>query len=106
MAAQLAEKCGAVPLLRRLSRDGQALAWARTAPAGDADRAAAISLLSMAERRVAALAARGHTNREISKKLSVTVSTVEQHLTRVCRKLGVKARKDLPEKIVLEVMAQ
>lgn len=106
MAAKLAESCGAVPLLRKLAVDTDALAWVRPAGAASADRAAAISQLSMAERRVAALAARGHTNREISKKLSVTVSTVEQHLTRVFRKLGVKARKDLPERIVLEAMAQ
>lgn len=45
--------------------------------------------LSEAERRVAALAASGDTNREISSKLYITVSTVEQHLTRVYRKLNV-----------------
>ncbi|BCL26231.1 AAA family ATPase [Streptomyces aurantiacus] len=50
--------------------------------------------LSGAERRVAELAADGYTNREISRKLYVTVSTVEQHLTRIYRKLNVK-RLDL-----------
>ena len=45
---------------------------------------------------MAELAALGHTNREISRTLYVTVSTVEQHLTRVYRKLGVKSRADLP----------
>ncbi|MEU8953162.1 AAA family ATPase [Streptomyces sp. NPDC048518] len=50
--------------------------------------------LSGAERRVAELAADGFTNREISRKLCVTVSTVEQHLTRIYRKLDVK-RVDL-----------
>ncbi|WP_131738461.1 ATP-binding protein [Actinomadura roseirufa] len=48
------------------------------------------SELSDAERRVATLAAAGHTNREISKRLYITVSTVEQHLTRIYRKLNVK----------------
>ncbi|ASO18765.1 DNA-binding NarL/FixJ family response regulator [Actinoalloteichus hoggarensis] len=52
--------------------------------------------LSESERRVAELAAIGHTNREISDQLYVTISTVEQHLTRVYRKLGVKSRTDLP----------
>ncbi|MFC4533140.1 helix-turn-helix transcriptional regulator [Sphaerisporangium dianthi] len=52
--------------------------------------------LSEAERRVATLAARGQTNRQISGKLFVTVSTVEQHLTRIYRKLGVSRRADLP----------
>ncbi|MGC7097541.1 helix-turn-helix transcriptional regulator [Amycolatopsis lurida] len=51
--------------------------------------------LSDAERRVAELAARGHTNREISSQLHITVSTVEQHLTRIYRKLGVSGRNHL-----------
>ncbi|QXJ26127.1 AAA family ATPase [Actinomadura graeca] len=46
--------------------------------------------LSDAERRVASLAADGYTNREISKKLYITISTVEQHLTNTYRKLNVK----------------
>ncbi|WP_311922065.1 AAA family ATPase [Microbispora sp. H10836] len=56
--------------------------------------------LSDAERRVASLAAAGCTNREIAAKLFVTVSTVEQHLTRTYRKLGITRRSDLP--LVLE----
>ncbi|WP_337192246.1 AAA family ATPase [Streptomyces sp. HUCO-GS316] len=52
-------------------------------------------VLSEAERRVAELAALGHTNREISQMLYITVSTVEQHLTRVYRKLGITRRTDL-----------
>ena len=55
-----------------------------------------ISLLTNAERRVAVLAAAGYTNREIAGKLFITPSTIEQHLTRVYRKLNVKYRKDLP----------
>jgi DNA-binding CsgD family transcriptional regulator len=51
--------------------------------------------LSGAEQRVASLAASGHTNREIAERLYVTVSTVEQHLTRAYRKLGVSSRADL-----------
>ncbi|MGW0856744.1 LuxR C-terminal-related transcriptional regulator [Streptomyces sp. NPDC002690] len=51
--------------------------------------------LSEAERRVAGLAVQGLTNQEISGVLAVTVSTVEQHLTRVYRKLGVRGRADL-----------
>jgi DNA-binding CsgD family transcriptional regulator/tetratricopeptide (TPR) repeat protein len=52
--------------------------------------------LSDAELRVAALAAEGHSNREIANRLFITVSTVEQHLTRVYRKLKVRRRTDLP----------
>jgi DNA-binding NarL/FixJ family response regulator len=63
-------------------------------PAQPPDEPAAA--LSAAERRVANLAALGHTNREISRMLHVTVSTVEQHLTRTYRKLNINRRTDLP----------
>lgn len=55
--------------------------------------------ISDAERRVATLAALGHTNREISRQLYITVSTVEQHLTRVYRKLNVRGRSALPPEL-------
>lgn len=51
--------------------------------------------LSEAELRVAELAAAGDTNREVSRKLFITISTVEQHLTRVYRKLQLSGRTDL-----------
>ncbi len=53
------------------------------------------SVLSPSERRVATLAANGTTNRIIARLLHITVSTVEQHLTRVYRKTGVDRRADL-----------
>lgn len=53
--------------------------------------------LSQAERRVATLASAGYTNRQIARRLFITDSTVEQHLTRVYRKLNVKDRSRLPE---------
>jgi DNA-binding CsgD family transcriptional regulator len=55
--------------------------------------------LSEAERRVAELAAQGLMNREIAARLFITVSTVEQHLTRVYRKLGVTRRLDLTPRL-------
>lgn len=55
-----------------------------------------LSQLSNAERRVAKLAAHGCTNQQIAGRLLITVSTVEQHLTRVYRKLGLTTRTDLP----------
>ncbi|MDL4815414.1 helix-turn-helix transcriptional regulator [Actinomadura opuntiae] len=51
--------------------------------------------LTDAERRVAALAAHGYSNRQIARELFITVSTVEQHLTRVYRKLNVGRRAEL-----------
>ncbi|MEV6423380.1 LuxR C-terminal-related transcriptional regulator [Streptomyces sp. NPDC051662] len=55
--------------------------------------------LSESERRVASLAADGCTNREISGRLHITMSTVEQHLTRVYRKLSINGREELMSEI-------
>ena len=85
----------------QLSKDIQAQALCRRLLPGGGDEADAppeheeMSRLSDAEQRVATLAALGHTNREIGKKLYITVSTVEQHLTRVYRKLNVRRRTEL-----------
>jgi ATP/maltotriose-dependent transcriptional regulator MalT len=46
--------------------------------------------LTETERRVAALAAQGRSNREIAAELFMGVSTVEMHLSRAYRKLGVR----------------
>ncbi|MBZ6200642.1 helix-turn-helix transcriptional regulator, partial [Streptomyces olivaceus] len=39
------------------------------------------------------------TNREIAGKLYLTTSTVEQHLTRIYRKLGVSSRVQLQSRL-------
>ncbi|MFB9909400.1 helix-turn-helix transcriptional regulator [Allokutzneria oryzae] len=64
---------------------------------------ARVSSLTSSERRVAELAAHGYTNREISRHLYITVSTVEQHLTRVYRKLNVGSRAALPRELQLNM---
>ncbi|MFC6094828.1 helix-turn-helix transcriptional regulator [Saccharothrix lopnurensis] len=51
--------------------------------------------LTVAERRVAELAAAGVTNREISERLRITLRTVETHLTNVYRKLDLPGRSAL-----------
>jgi DNA-binding CsgD family transcriptional regulator len=55
--------------------------------------------LSEAELRVAHLAALGNTNRQISRRLFITISTVEQHLTRTYRKLGIRGRSALASEL-------
>ena len=52
--------------------------------------------LTRREREIAALAARGLTNREIAARLVVSVRTVEGHLYQAFGKLGVTARVELP----------
>ncbi|GGT07076.1 transcriptional regulator [Planobispora rosea] len=87
-AYTLAQGCHAEPLCTALSPKQ---------PSGEVpERTVLAATLSDAEHRVAALAAAGFTNREIAAKLYITVSTVEQHLTRVYRKLDITRRADLP----------
>ncbi|MFE7778562.1 LuxR C-terminal-related transcriptional regulator [Streptomyces sp. NPDC057445] len=68
---------------------------AAEAPGVPGSGADPVAALSRAERRVAVLAAEGCTNRGIADRLFLTTSTVEQHLTRVYRKLGVRSRAEL-----------
>jgi DNA-binding CsgD family transcriptional regulator len=65
-------------------------------------RAPASEELTETERRVAQLAAQGRTNKEIAAGLYMGVSTVEAHLSRVYRKLGVR-RTELATRLVVEV---
>ena len=52
--------------------------------------------LTAGERRVAALAADGASNRQIAEHLFVTQATVETHLRHAFRKLNITSRADLP----------
>jgi DNA-binding CsgD family transcriptional regulator len=51
----------------------------------------------MREREVAELAAAGYTDREIADRLHLSARTVESHLYRAYRKLGVGSRAALGE---------
>ncbi|MGP9017975.1 AAA family ATPase [Streptomyces sp. BR1] len=97
-AWHIAKSCGAEPLCQQFM-PGQGDGEPPAQGGREAEPAKETEVLSEAETRVALLAARGHTNREIATKLYVTVSTVEQHLTRIYRKLAVKRRRDLPARL-------
>ncbi|MWA08877.1 LuxR C-terminal-related transcriptional regulator [Streptomyces sp. BA2] len=56
---------------------------------------AAPQRLTRAEHRVAELVAKGLTNRQVARRLHITASTVEQHLTRIYQKLGITHRKEI-----------
>jgi DNA-binding CsgD family transcriptional regulator len=89
-ARKLAERCGAQALQATLTKTD--LGAQESANGGNTRR---LDQLSDAQQRVAMLAACGYTNNQIAHKLFITVSTVEQHLTRVYRKLGVAGRSEL-----------
>ena len=90
-ARNMAERCGAQALNVTLGQTGLG-----SLESGGAAGAKLLARLSNAEQRVAMLAACGYTNIQVAHKLYITVSTVEQHLTRVYRKLGVSGRAELP----------
>jgi DNA-binding CsgD family transcriptional regulator len=54
--------------------------------------------LTPTEKKVAELAAAGHTNREIAQTLFLSVHTVEDNLRRIYRKLGIRSRTELAAK--------
>ncbi|RLK24983.1 regulatory LuxR family protein [Micromonospora sp. M71_S20] len=91
-ARMLAEECG-IPMLR------PGLSTARSGAAGSAGATVVVQGLTDAECSVATLAAQGHTNREIAEKLFLTVSAIEQRLTRIYRKLDVNSRSELAARL-------
>ncbi|QLH25704.1 AAA family ATPase [Streptomyces sp. Rer75] len=98
-AWRLAKSCQAEPLCQELLPTSTPRSIGTPGGAGsrESDRAGQDSFggLSESERRVAMLAAQGYANREIADRLFITVSTVEQHLTRVYRKMGIRNREQL-----------
>jgi len=88
----LARRRGATALAER--------AWQELLAAGARPRRAALSgveALTPSELRVAQMAARGLTNREIAQSLFVAVRTVTVHLNHAYQKLGITSRRQLAE---------
>lgn len=61
---------------------------------GGRDQSAAPNALSSAEQQVAELVRAGRSNKEIAAEMFVSLRTVESHLTRIYRKLGVRSRAE------------
>ncbi|WP_344641230.1 helix-turn-helix transcriptional regulator [Kitasatospora cystarginea] len=96
-AASVAHRLGADAVAERALDELRA--------AGDRPRTRAfqgVEALTPTERRVAGLAAKGMTNREIAQHLFVGLRTVEVHLTNTYGKLGIDGRPRLAETLCRE----
>ncbi len=90
LGLDIAARCGATPLADR-AREQLVASGAR--PRRSA--ATGVDALTPAERRVCELAGEGLTNRQVAESLFLTVKTVEGHLGRAYRKLGISGKADL-----------
>jgi DNA-binding CsgD family transcriptional regulator len=90
-AADLAHRGGAALLYHRARTE---LAASGARPRREALLSGPASL-TPSERRIAELAAGGHSNREIASSLFVTPKTVEYHLRNAYRKLDIQTRGEL-----------
>jgi len=89
-ALALARSCGAGALIERASIEMSAAGGRSSDSEGSgAER------LTVSERRVAELAAKGHSNPKIAQALFVTRKTVETHLGHIYAKLDISSRTEL-----------
>jgi DNA-binding CsgD family transcriptional regulator len=86
----LAESCGAAALAATAHR---AMRARGTRPRGHL----ASTSLTSAERRVAELVMTGMSNQDVADKLTLSKRTIDTHLSRIYRKLGITGRDRLSE---------
>ena len=87
-----AHSCGAHPLVASAMDGLRAVGLRPRRPA-----LRGVDALTTQQLRVARLAERGRTNREIAEELFLTRRTVELHLTGAYRKLGIEGREELSD---------
>jgi DNA-binding CsgD family transcriptional regulator len=92
-ASEVFEELGAVPWADR------ARAELRAAGAIERERVYDSDELTAQELRVALAVSRGATNREVAAELFLSPKTIEFHLGRVYRKLGIRSRTQLASKV-------
>lgn len=87
-AGEVFAAMGATEFVERCNRERRA--------GGLGTRTTGAGGLTPQEEEIAKLVAEGATNREVARELFLSSKTVEYHLTRVYRKLGVRTRNELP----------
>jgi DNA-binding CsgD family transcriptional regulator len=96
----LARSCSATALAERAGTELRAAGG----PARDAT-GSGTQRLTVSERRVAELAAKGHNNPKIAQLLFVTRKTVETHLGHIYAKLDIAGRAELSRALAAETPA-
>jgi DNA-binding CsgD family transcriptional regulator len=66
--------------------------------------ATAWTTLTKAERTLAALVAKGMTNRQVGERLFISRHTVDAHLRHIFRKLGINSRVGLAHLVALHAL--
>nr|WP_281728271.1 LuxR C-terminal-related transcriptional regulator [Cellulomonas denverensis] len=85
----------AAELLRASGTDPDALFDQASLPRDRVHHDDRLDRLTAREREVAMMARRGLSNREIARRLRLSVRTVENHMAAVLRKLGLDGRDGL-----------
>ncbi len=96
----LAKLCNADALVARADIELRAAGGRSSDP-----KSTGLQSLTVSERRVAELAAKGHSNPEIAQTLFVTRKTVETHLGHVYSKLEISGRAQLGRALAEEPSA-
>ncbi len=96
---ELARACGSSALVER-ARQELAASGVRLRR----DALQGVDSLTPSERRVAQMAATGRTNPEIAQALFITRKTVEMHLGRTYRKLGISGREALERTLTTDAV--
>ncbi|MEW2380040.1 LuxR C-terminal-related transcriptional regulator [Micromonospora sp. NPDC047812] len=94
-AAALAEQCGSARLVERVRRQQSRLVPDASTTGGDP-----LAVLTERERQIAELVSRGMTSVEVAHGLFLSVRTVDTHLGRIYRKLGVSNRASLARTVL------
>jgi len=99
-AMDIAHRCGAV-VVQTAAREELLSAGARPRRASSTGP----NSLTGSERRIAELAAAGHSNRVIAETLLLTKNTVDWHLRSVFRKLGISRREEVAQALSMDAAA-
>jgi len=94
LAAETFDRLGARPWAERARAEFRAAAAATNQSPGE------FSVLSAQELRTAELAANGQTTKQIAEQLSLSPRTVDAHLSRAFRKLGITRRAALSQALL------